>query len=116
MKCFGWVKRILTIENNYEGGMKLEPWIFKRMDQDLEEKLFFDLQMTTRNSTKITEILRENEKRRGWANNDLKSILEKHLTDEIHSYVKLWKEFGITPGELEESGKILGKDLWVRAH
>ena len=22
----------------------------------------------------------------------------------------------ITPGELEESGKILGKDLWVRAH
>ena len=22
----------------------------------------------------------------------------------------------IAPGELEESGKILGKDLWVRAH
>ena len=22
----------------------------------------------------------------------------------------------ITPGKLEESGKILGKDLWVRAH
>ena len=22
----------------------------------------------------------------------------------------------ISPGELEESGKILGKDLWVRAH
>ena len=43
--------------------------------------------------------------------NDLKSILEKHLTNEIHPYVKLWKEFGITPGELEESGKMLGKDL-----
>ena len=22
----------------------------------------------------------------------------------------------VTPGKLEESGKILGKDLWVRAH
>ena len=33
-----------------------------------------------------------------------------------HSYVKLQKEFRIAPGELEESGKILGKDLWVRAH
>ena len=63
--------------------------------QDLEEKLFFDLQMTTRNSNKIAEILRENEKQRGWANNekDLKPILEKHLTDEIHSYVKLEKNW-----------------------
>ena len=26
------------------------------------------------------------------------------------------KNLGITPGKLEESGKILGKDLWVRAH
>ena len=35
----------------------------------------------------------------------------------IHSYVKLQKEFlRIAPGELEESGKILGKDLWVRSH
>ena len=33
-----------------------------------------------------------------------------------HSYVKLGKEFRIAPGKLEESGKILGKDLWVRAH
>ena len=34
----------------------------------------------------------------------------------IHSYVKLGKKLRIAPGELEESGKILGKDLWVRAH
>ena len=34
----------------------------------------------------------------------------------IHSYVKLQKEFRIALGKLEESGKILGKDLWVRAH
>ena len=26
------------------------------------------------------------------------------------------KNLSITPGKLEESGKILGKDLWVRAH
>ena len=26
------------------------------------------------------------------------------------------KDLRITPDELEESGKILGKDLWVRAH
>lgn len=38
------------------------------------------------------------------------------LTDEIHSYVKLRKELGMAPEYLEESGKILGKDLWVRAH
>ena len=42
--------------------------------------------------------------------------LERHVTDEIHSYITLSKELRITPGELEESGKILGKDLWVRAH
>ena len=32
----------------------------------------------------------------------------------IHSYVKLGNEDAL--GKLEESGKILGKDLWVRAH
>ena len=26
------------------------------------------------------------------------------------------KNLGIAPGKLEESGKILEKDLWVRAH
>ena len=38
------------------------------------------------------------------------------MTDGIHSYVKLRKNLRITPGKLEELGKILGKDLWVRAH
>jgi hypothetical protein len=43
--------------------------------------------------------------------------LEKHLTDEIHTYVKLRKKgFEKSSENLEESGKILGKDLWVRAH
>ena len=36
----------------------------------------------------------------------MKSILMSHFE----------KNLGITPGELEESGKILEKDLWVRAH
>ena len=48
--------------------------------------------------------------------NDLKFILEMDLSDEIHSYVTLEKKLRITPGKLEESGKILGKNLWVRAH
>ena len=34
----------------------------------------------------------------------------------FHSYVKLWENLRIALGKLEESGKILGKDLWVRAH
>ena len=33
-----------------------------------------------------------------------------------HSYIKLGKELESNPGKLEESGKILGKYLWVRAH
>ena len=33
-----------------------------------------------------------------------------------HSNVKLRKEFFEAPGKLEESGMILGKDLWVRSH
>ena len=36
----------------------------------------------------------------------MESILTSHFE----------KNLRITPGELEESGKILGKDLWVRAH
>ena len=43
----------------------------------------------------------------------MKWILENHLTDEIHTYVKLRKGFQNSSGKLEESGKILGKDLWV---
>ena len=81
--------------------------------QDLRETLLrsSNIENTTRNNTKIDEILRENEKRRGRVNNEnnLKLILERHLTDEIHSYVNFEKNLRITPGKLEESGKILGK-------
>ena len=39
----------------------------------------------------------------------MKSILERHLTDEIHTYDKLRKGFENNSGKLEESGKILEK-------
>ena len=42
--------------------------------------------------------------------------MERQLTYEIHSYVRLEKNLRIIPGKLEESGKILGRNLWVRAH
>ena len=42
--------------------------------------------------------------------------MERRLTDEIHTYVKLQKNLRIPPGKSEESRKILGKDLWVRDH
>ena len=62
LNCSRWVKRILTIESNYEDGMKLEPRIFGRTGKDLEE-LFFGLhmlRMMTR-TTKIVEALRNKE-------------------------------------------------------
>ena len=34
----------------------------------------------------------------------------------IHSYIKLGNKFENGSEKLEELGKILGKDLWVRAH
>ena len=38
------------------------------------------------------------------------------MTDGIHSYVTVENNLRITPEKLEESSKILGKDMWVRAH
>ena len=44
-------------------------------------------------------------------------MLGKRLTDELHTYVKLRKKgFEKSSEKLEELGKILEKDLWVRAH
>ena len=38
------------------------------------------------------------------------------MTDDNSFLRQTSKEFRIAPGKLEESGKILEKDLWVRAH
>ena len=55
------------------------------------------------------EILRMDEK-------NLKAFLEKACDWWDPFLHHTWKELRITPGELEESGKILGQDLWARAH
>ena len=41
VKCVGWLKRILTIKNNYEDGMKLERRIFGRTGKDLRGTLLW---------------------------------------------------------------------------
>ena len=56
--------------------------------------------------------------RKGWANNEknLNEILEK-ACDWWDPFLRhTWKGIDNNSGELEESGKILEKDLWVRAH
>ena len=40
----------------------------------------------------------------------------RHLTDNKAFLRQTLKDFRIALVKLEESGKILGKDLWVRAH
>ena len=46
----------------------------------------------------------------------MKDLEERHLTDDNSFLHQTLKYLIIAPGKLEESGKILGKDLWVRAH
>ena len=67
---------------------------------------------------RIIEAHRKNQKRRGWANyeKNLKDLGEKHLTDDNSFLRQTWKRIWDSSGKIEESGKILGKDLWVRAH
>ena len=75
MERFSWLEMIL------EDGMKLEPWIFKRMDQDLGEILLQSskLRMMKRTTTKIIETLQNNEEYKYWSKyeKNLKAILEK---------------------------------------
>ena len=118
MKCSGWVKRISTIKNNYEDDMKLEPWIFKRMDQDLREILLRSSKVE-KDGENHHELLRYSGMKIGKVEPTMKifqsdlgegmwqmeSILTSHL-----------KRIENNSRKLEESGKILGKDLWVRAH
>ena len=59
------MKRILMTGNDLRGWHEARTTKLRENGQDLEEKLFFGLQISTGNTTKITEILRKNEKRRG---------------------------------------------------
>ena len=65
LNCSGWVKRILTIENNYESGMKLEPRIFKRTDQDLRETLLQSSHYENDNEKHHHELLRHSGMKNG---------------------------------------------------
>ena len=114
----GW-KKILTIENNYE-----------RMHQARTMNLEENGARFKRNSSSvfkcwewwweppwIVEIL-WNENWKGWTNDEknLKDLGERHMTDDNPFLRQALKRIFEAPGKLEESGKILGKDLWVRAH
>ena len=46
----------------------------------------------------------------------MKDLGERHLTNDNSFLRQTLKRILEAPGKLEESGKILGKDLWVRAH
>ena len=46
----------------------------------------------------------------------MKDLEKRHLTDDNPILRQTLKDLRITPERQEESGKILGKDLWVRAH
>ena len=48
--------------------------------------------------------------------NNMKSILENIWLMKFILTSNFEKNLGMAPGKLEVSGKILGKDLWVRAH
>ncbi len=91
--------------NNYEDGMKLEPWIFKRTDQDLGEILLRSSNVANDDAKHHHELVRhsgtmknrkvESTMKRIW------KILEKDIwLMIIHSYVKLRKEFGNGSGKI----------------
>ena len=66
----------------WEDGNKLEPRILGRTSKDLEEKLFFGLQvlrMMMRTTMTIDETLCNNEEYKCWTNDEnvLKAVLEK---------------------------------------
>ena len=79
----------------WKDGIKLEPWIFKRMEQDLRETLLRssnvenDDEKHHQNYWDTPEEWKAKRLSQQW--NDLKEILEKHVTGEIHSYVTLEK-------------------------
>ena len=114
------MKRIPHNRNNNEDGMKLEPRIFKRTGQDLRETLLRSSNVENEDEKCHEELLSTPEWRIKKVEPTMKRIWKRswrrHVTDGNHSYVTLWKEFEYNSRKIEESGKILGKDLWVRAH
>ena len=102
----GWHNaRTTNLEENGARLREKSSSVFKSKNDD--EKHHHEL---FRHSERIKSEEVESTMKRIW------KILEKGIwLMIIHSYVKLSKKLGIAP-EKEESGKILEKDLWVRAH
>ena len=120
MNCPRWVKRILTIKTIMRGWHKLELWIFGRTGKDLRGTLLRSSKSENDDEKYhqnywdtpeqwIIEMMNQR-----WKN--LKDLGERHMTDDNPFLRQTLKRILEAPGKLEDSGKILGKDLWVRAH
>ena len=105
----------------WEDGIKLEPWIFKRTDQDLGEILLRSSNVDNHDEKHQHELLRHS----GTMDNKNDEPTMKEFERSWRKTYEWWKfiltsnfemNLRITPEKLEESGKILEKDLWVRAH
>ena len=104
----------------WEEGIKLEPWILKRMDQDLRETLLWSSK-----SENDDEKHHQNywDTPGEWKSERLSQQRKEFENDLgegmwlMKSYLRQTsKGFENSSRKLEESGKILEKDLWVRAH
>ena len=99
----GW-KEYLTIENNCKDGIDLESRIFETTDKIWRKNSSLVFESENDDEKHHHELSRYSGimKSEGVEPNDeknLKDLGEKHLTDENHTYVKLWKEFRIAPGK-----------------
>ena len=88
----------------WEDGIKLEPWILKRMEQDLRETLLRSSNVENDDERHHHELLRHSGMKIGKVEPMMKriwNILEKDIwLMIIHSYVKLGKEFESNSGKI----------------
>ena len=102
----------------WEDGIKLEPWIFKRMDKICRKNSSLVFKWRRETPQKLLRYFGRmtSEGVEPTMKNDLNLILEKIWLMKFILTSNFEKNLGMAPRKLEESGKILGKDLWVRAH
>src|SRR3954464_12388438 len=89
------------------------------MDQDLRETLLQSSNVETDDEKHHHELLRHSGMKIRKVEptmKELKDLGERHLTDDNSFLRQTSKRILEALGKLEESGKILEKDLWVRAH
>ena len=108
-----------NLKQLWEDGIKLEPWISGRTGRDLREILLRSSNVEN-DDENHHELLRysgrmKNKEVEPTRKNNLKPILENIWLMKFILTSNFEKNLGMAPGKLEESGKILEKDLWVRA-